>query len=300
MAAPSGPRSGKHGYVYTQYGETYIRNWLLNWNQALAARIHSASAGGTERVYGVEDWNGTFEAFGGNPNIFPGDEFTIGLFSGPSDGVHGTTGQYWSGDAICDSLTINWNWQPSQTINWSAAFSANGCLADTDDEKYDAGADCVASMCTLSITYQNECVAGSGGTGDEGSFTTLANVESATLTITAANQAVVNSSTACCTKRVPGNIDWTLAIVDQEEYPILAYNTYYRFRLYDTAATYWSLAFGLLQDISNIRVDRENGTLVTKTNTLAMNARACCGQNDAILGEIVDPDLVTRWPIAVV
>jgi hypothetical protein len=300
MPTPSGPRSGKHGYAYTINGIKHMKNWSLNWNQALETRYHSESRGGPERFYGVEDWSGTIEGFGGNPLIFPGDEIALELFTGPSTGVYGAVGETYKGNAIVDQLTINWNWQPNQSLNWSVNFSADGCLSEAEDEEYDLSTTCDTSMCNLSLTYQDECIAGSAGTGVEGLWTTWNNVESAVLTITAANQAVVNSSTACCTQRVPGNIDFNLAVVDQEEYPILDFNTYYNLRLYTTAALYWQLRFGLLQDITNIRVDRESGAIVNKTNTLQMTGRICCGTDPAQHGSIITPASRLAWPIAAV
>lgn len=293
MPAPSGPRSGKHGAVN---GINTVRNWSLNITGAIETRYHSASRGGPERYAGVEDWNGVIEGFGGNPGIFPGDSVALVLFSGPDDGVYGHDGLTYYGTALIDSLAINWNWQPSQSLTWSAGFSANGCIASQDDTIADTpNIGCTARMCSLSVAYLDDC----GTTGT--SFTEWDNIESATLTFNADNQMYVNSSTNCCTGRRPGNIDWTLELVDQEDYAVMDSADVWAFRLYDTATTYWQLYWGILQDLSNIRVDIESGAIKTKTNTIVMNGRTCCANvgtgTTADIGYIINPSGGTEWPI---
>lgn len=295
MGSLSGPRTGRHGAVN---GLTSVRNWSLNWNQNLASRVLSSTRGGTMRFAGIEDWSASVEGFGGFPGIFPGDNVSLKMFAGPDDGVFGHYGAVYQGYALVDSLTINLQWQPTVQASWSANFSANGCMSQAPGEYSDDVLECVSQLCSIDLTYQDECVAGSGGTGDEGFFTSAANVESVTLTFNAANIPIVNSNTNCCTEREPGILDWSLAIVDQEQYPMWDYNKYYRFRVYIDAITYWSVAFGLLQDISNVRVDIESGALVTKTNNFVMASHACCDATPT-LGEVVDPLGVVRWPEAI-
>lgn len=289
MAAPSGPRSGKHGAVN---GVPVTRNWTLNILNALERRYHSASRGGPDVDLGIEDWNGILEGFGGFPPFFPGDIVALILFTGPSTGVLGATGDTYTGFAIIDSLTVNWNWQPNNSLNWSASFSADGCLTEVEGEELDVSAVCLDRMCSV-LPFIDDDICGSPG-----SYAEWANVESATLTITSANQMVVNSSTDCCTFRIPGNIDWTLDIVDQEEYIIPVYTIPYGFRMYINGTQYWQLSWGQLMNISNLRVDIETGALVTKTNNFVMNGRLCCGSAAATLGSIIDPAGATQWPIA--
>lgn len=302
MSAPSGPRSGRHGSVAVGASALHsIRNWNLNAIENHEARVLSSTRAGTMRFPGVADWNGSFEGFGGTPPVFPGDQVALSLFAGPDTGVFGATGLVYFGNAIIDSLTITWQWQPTVVVSWSANYSANGCLAYNTDEYYDTILECVAQACSMKAMYQDECSAGSGsGTfgASDGEFTELANVESITLTFTANNLVVVNSSTNCCTEREPGTLDWTLAIVDQEQYPILDYDTYYHWHLYTTATEYWCVAYSLLQDVSNVRVDMESGAIITKTNTLAMASHACCtgDQSSSRIGVVTDPAGATHWP----
>jgi hypothetical protein len=293
MASPSNVRSGKHGAVN---GVPSVRNWTLNILNQVETRIHSASRGGPERHQGIEDWNAVIEGFGGNPGIFPGEDLTMSLFTGPSTGVFGATGLAYTGTAIVDSLTINWSWQPNQSINWSANISANSCIGYTEADIVDSSTTCYARACGLNVYYYQDLCAGTG-TAD----VLWERVESATLTITADNQAYVNSSTTCCTYRVPGNIDWTLDIVDQEDYRVIdEYDDYAAFKLYVDGTNYWDIAWGILQGINNVRVDIESGAVKTKTNSLAMTSRVCCdvvgSATDAEIGHIIDPGGTTKWP----
>ena len=293
MTAPSGPRSGKHGVVN---GVGAVRNWTLNFLNAVQTHYHSATQGGPERYPGVEDWNATFEGFGGDPGIFPGEAVALKLFAGPSDGIWGSTGEVWYGAAIVDSLSITWNFQPNQSLQWAATVSANGCIAQEESEYYDTVTDtCPNQMCGLDIKYLDDC-------GTASDYVDWNYIESVTLTFTAANVAYVNSSTACCTYRRPGNIDWTMDIVDQEDYPVMATSDTWAFRLYTSATKYWQLLWGNLQNISNIRVDVESGAIKTKTNSIVMNGRTCCANvgtgTEPNIGSITDPGGTVVWPIA--
>lgn len=306
MTAPSGPRGGRHGYVN---GLPQIRNWSLNWNRALETRYHSATKAGPQRIVGVEDWTGTFEGFGGNPGVFPGDNIDLKLFAGPSDGVYGHTGVVYQGTGIIDSLTITWNFQPNASIGYSIGFSADSCLTLDENEYYDTSEFCEASMCQLKLDIADACNVETGtGTGTEADeiladplvFVEIGNVQTATLTITARNNTIVNSSTNCCTQRERGIIEWTLSIVDQEQYPIWEHANWYAFKLYNKSASFWDLKYGMLQDINDIRVEPETGAITTKNNMFMGSGLICCGDGLQHEGTITDPDGVEQWPLAAV
>src|SRR5574343_189189 len=149
MAAPSGPRSGRHGSVNSVAS---VRNWSLNWNQALASRILSSTRAGTMRFAGIEDWNGSIEGFGGVPGLFAGDTVALRLFAGPDDGVWGHYGAVYYGNAIIDSFTLNIQWQPTVQTSWTANFSANGCLSTTSGEESDDTLECVSRWCSVGLS----------------------------------------------------------------------------------------------------------------------------------------------------
>lgn len=308
----SGPRSGKHGLGLYGAGTVYqaLRNWVLNHTSTPEDYVHSGTAGGHDRVGGVFDANGTFDQFGGTPVQFPGDTFTFIGFEGPDTGVYGQSGNALTLPSIVDSLTINWDWAPGGRLSMSTTFSANGCL-DTETSSSYTNDDpslygCPTRMCDLSIWAQRVCDAngigsqgsGSGETG--GALTRLDNLASATLTFTADNQTVVNSSTYCCTERRPGNVDWTLAIVDQENYVQFQESDIYLFKLYVNATLFWELAWGIFTGVDNVNVNRETGEIISKTNNFAMKGLLCCGAGDTApdMGYIKSPGAVTRWPIA--
>jgi hypothetical protein len=303
MGSPSGPRSGRHGYAN---GVPFVKNWSLNWSRATETRYHSASFNAPERFMGVEDWNGTIEGYGGLPSLFPGENVALKLFAGPDNGIFGNTGVVYEGTAIIDTLTLNWTWQPNASLGYSLGFSADGCLAQVENEYYDDTGECEASVCNIYAEAAAICDIETGtgtGTGTSGPplFSVINNLESAVLTVTSANQAVVNSSTECCTEREPGTIEWTLALVDQEQYPLFQFNEYYAFKLFTEAGASWDLYYGLLDNIGDIRADRETGAIMTKTNNFLGSARICCAEDDGpTLGLVLDPAGNTKWPVAAV
>lgn len=302
MGSPSGPRTGRHGFMN---GVPFMRYWSLNWSQALETRYHSASYSGPERTPGIEDWNGVVEGYGGKPGIFPGESIALKLFSGPSDGVHGNTGKVYAATAIADSLTINWQWQPSQMLGYALNFSANGCMGSEENDYYDTTDTCHANMCNMWVEIASVCDievdTGTGtGTTSLPVYTEVQNLESASLSITADNGVIVNSSTNCCTQREHGNVDWTITLTDQEQYPLFNFNEYYAFKMYIAPGVYWDVQYGELQDITDIRIDRETNDIVSKTNVFAGSGRICCGDDagdGATIGQIVDPDSATKWPV---
>jgi hypothetical protein len=302
----SGPRSGKHGVVYAYVwdsieqayeenacGLAQVRNWNLNILGQVETRVHSASWGGPERYPGIEDFNVTVEGFGAFPcATFPGYYANLYLFAGPDDGVAGHDGVAYNLDVICDSLTLTWNWEPTRSLMWSAVFSSTGCLEMESENTWilDESTECYDRMCGLLLAYRNAC-AGSGGA------TPIDGVTNATLTFTCNNQTAMNSSMDCCTYRTPGGLtDWTLDITQQEDYYTFLNTELYEFLLYNTVSTYWDLQWGILDNVSNIRVDRETGAIKTKTYNIKMNGRACCGSAVAQIGQILNPDGTQMWP----
>lgn len=288
-------RSGKHGAVEGDSGVYHqIRNWMLADTNTPQDRVSSATRGGHTRRLGVADWNGSFVGFGGIPplEVFPGETVALQLFTGPTSGVFGDTGLKYYGDAIIDSLSISWDFTPGGDIQWTANFSANGCLDTATDDIVETPEQCVSRMCPLKLEVNDYCA-------DDTVWIEWPNVKTMTLTITSANQSYSNSSTACCTYREPGNLDWMLEVVDEDAAEFLDKDVAYRFRIYDTATTYWHLAYGLFHSMSNLSVDVFSGAIKSKTNTIAMNGQTCCnGSGSLETGAIINPTPVTLWPVA--
>lgn len=301
MPFPSGPRSGKHGVVKAANATSgvtgvvsAVRNWSVNHNQTPEDHVHSGTLGGHERGNGYFDWNGSFEGFGAYPGIFPGDLFEFTGFAGPDNGVFGTSGNAVIGNAIMDSLTINWNFQPGGSLSWSGSFSANGCL-DEDNVADITGVytPCPYRMCNLVLKYKEACA---------GVLTNFAAVQSASLTFTSANIPFNNSDTLCCTYRRPGNLDWTLGVVTQDNYSPFVNGAFYEFNLFTNATEFWGMQWGLFTGIDNFNVNIETGEIITKQFNFAMKGFHCCTPGSLEIGEIVTPalggDARIVWPLA--
>ena len=290
-------RSGKHGTVEGDSGVYHqIRNWVLADSNTPQDRVSSATRGGHTRRLGVGDWTGSFVGFGGLPplEVFPGENVNLQLFAGPTSGVFGDTGLKYYGPSIIDSLSITWDFTPGGDVQWTANFSANGCLATDTDDIVETPEQCVSRMCPLHIDVNDYCA-------DDAVWTEWPNVKSMTLTFTADNQSYSNSSTNCCTYREAGNLDWILEVIDEDAAEYLVKDTAYRFRIYDTATTYWQVGFGLFHSMSDLNVDVFTGVIKSKTNTIAMNGQTCClGSGSLETGSIINPDGVTLWPVVAI
>ena len=218
--------------------------------------------------------------------LLPGDTFSFSGYSAPDDDVGGNAGKIWAGNAIVDQLVVNWNWSTGEIINMGINFSGNGALAVSDGTHSDATDPDVPIPCGTKITYGDPLVL----------ETEWDNLVSAVLTITAENQAYVNSSSVisgeCWTQRKPGNIDWTLAVTEQNneglatEIDIAADE---EFRLYVDDTDFWLLKWGHVGDVSGLTVDRETGAIMQRTVNIAMN-----GFNPDV-GEITLPGAGSSW-----
>jgi hypothetical protein len=286
----SGPRSGKHGAVHAPFGTAVdaIDNWVLTENNTPEDQVHSASAGGHNRSAGVSDWTANFSGFGGAPAFFPGDRVDLRLFTSPDTGVYGSNGREYSGFGYVDQLTIDWDWTAGGSIKYSAQVSADGCLATALVDAIDTLSECKYRMCTLVPQVATTCVAPS--------FVPWPNVKSASLTITADNQMFANSSTACCTFRQAGNIDWTFDVVDEETDRFLVTGDFYDIKFFVSPTLFWRLQFGIAIGIGNLNVNVTTGEIISKSNMVQMSGQICCSGSPTA-GAIINPAAVTKWPI---
>lgn len=271
------PRSGKYGVLN---GQSTCRNWGVNDISSPQAYKASNTKGGTGRVAGNRDWNGNFANYGGVPVLLPGDAFNFAGYTAPTSGVAGTDGYVWSGPAIVDQLSVNWSWANGEIITHACNISGNGALASASAAALvDETDPTVPPICGTKITY-NAAIE-------------WENLLTAALTITAANQAYVNSSTACWTKRDSGPIDWSLAVTEQNHAGLpaaLAIGSDVELKLYINATEFWHLKFGHVGESTGLVVDRESGVIIQRTVNIAMNVYA-----SAEFGKITLPGAGTDW-----
>ena len=112
-----GALGGRYGVVN---GLTGIRNWQLNDDGTLAVFANSATAAGQGRLPGITAWTGGYSNHGALPPVLPGVLFGFQGFTAPDNGILGGVGYKYSGNAMVDSVSINWDWQGGNVIGVSS------------------------------------------------------------------------------------------------------------------------------------------------------------------------------------
>lgn len=284
-----GPHSGKFAVIDSI---NTVRNWQINDQQSNPKAVASNTQNGTARRQGISSWAGSFNCYGHTPVVMPGEFFDFLGYTAPNDDAAGSAGTSYAGNAIVDSVVITWNWQNGDILSHVVNFSGNLALTVNDAEAAfeDATDPELHSICGTKIEYST----------DDTTFYELKNITQATLTITAANQAYVNSSTVCGTGRRAGPIDWTLALNQQDTKRtgaaaafVVLKNTDYAWKLYVDGTDFWKLKYGMVRDFTNITCDRESGAIIGRTINVEMN-----GLVGSTVGYITAPGAETNfWPI---
>lgn len=274
-----GVHSGKFAVLN---GFSTVRNWNISDTITNPKYVASNTLSGTGRGVGIQDWSGSFGFYGAVPTVFPGETFAFLGYTAPVDDVEGSVGQRGTGNAIVDSVAITWNWTNGEIINAVANFSGNGSLAWASGAAIeDVSAPDVPSVCGTKIQ---------ASIPDGSAFVDIANVEQAVLTISAANQSYVNSSTNCWTARKPGIIDWTLALTIQDDI-FIGKGLDKQIKCFIDATDFYLLKWGKMKDISGITANRETGEIIKHNATFEMN-----GFVGGVAGQIVLPDESIWWP----
>lgn len=285
-----GVHSGKFGVVN---GYSTVRNWAVVDTMTFQEIVASNTRGGKARRKAIHDWNGSFGGWGACPAVMPGVEFTFQGYTAPDDDTEGSAGVCYEGPAIVESVQIVWNWEAGEVINWTVTMAGNGRLTTSSDVYEDVTDLDAPPVCGTKIEYLD----GDNGDGSD-AHTEWDNAAQATLNITAANLTYVNSSTIesgeCWTKRKPGIIDWSLAVVEQD-------NIRTKFdkgddlfiKLYANAVDYWHLAFAKVREFTGLTVDRETGAILAQTVNMDANMRR---DSDDVFGFIRDCEGLEFWP----
>lgn len=264
--------SGRFGVVN---GQSTVRNWSINHISAAQKYVASNTRGGAGRRHGVQDFNGSFGGYGYSPTVLPGQLFSFSGLTAPTSGIEDTPGILWNGAAIVDSVAITYSWAAAEIVSWVCNFSGNGELTSTSGTLADATEPRVFQVCGSNVEINDEI---------------QEDLVNAVFTLTAENQAYVNSASVingkCWTKRRPGNIDWTLALTQQQDGPAPVGTTTQGIIELPGG---WGLSWGHLESLSSLMVDRETGAIIGRTLNYAMD-----GYKDAI-GAIISP-LGPFWP----
>ena len=272
---PGGALGGRYGVIN---GITGVRNWQVSQNGAPAVYANSATAIGHGRKAGITSWAGGFSNHGAVPPVLPGILFGFAGFTAPDNGILGGVGYKYTGNAMVDSVAINWDWQGGNVIENQTSFQ--GALALTtvagSYPPTDAGVSDPQTSTGTSIQYS----------ADGATWVTLANLTQASLQITNGVQPVVNSSTAGGTDRRAGLVDWTANINVQDTLlgSGLTQFTPYQWRFYTDNTLFWLLKWGQVKEFTNLQVSPESGAIIGYTLSLEM-----CAEVAGVLGSIKAP-----------
>lgn len=265
-------------------GVSAVRNWQISDDGQLSRFVNSATALGSGRRKGIQQWNGNYACHGAVPAHFPGEFFTFLGYTAPDDNVSGV-GLTYGGEAVVDAIGINWDWASGNVIEHSLGFSGHLALTATaaDTEVLDATVSDPEPVGVTKIAYS----------ANGSDFTDLTDLTQASLQIQAANSSYVNSSTASGTGRIAGPIDWTASINIESSvmgHGLTKFNDYV-WRFYVTATTYYELKWGQVKGYTGLVINPETGQVISHTINIEMNAT-----KSAALGFIKKPGAVTWWP----
>lgn len=278
---------GRGGAVSVGSVVAGVRKWSVESKKDIATVIASNTTGAPYRIAGKNDWNGEYEAQGHTPAVMPQDTFT---FTGSIDGTNGVVGA-----AMVSSVRINIPIESGGEITHTVRFDSNGALTygaavavDTGDIDPITATGCKVQIGTLATP--------SMFTGGE-----IADVTSVEIEITAANAPYVSSDTAGETKRVAGNIDFSIAIAvfaaDFSASTLPADGAIFPLRVFVTATTFWEFLFAYLESKTGIDVDIARETIVGCTMNWVMQSVAVVG-GTTTTGEINNPATTKWWPPA--
>lgn len=255
------------GFGGTVNGEQTVRSWSIQESAESQAFGASNTAQATGRKTGHKDWSGSFNVYGHTPSVMPGDTFT---FTGW--GPQGKTGQ-----AIVDSIEVNWDIEGGGIIEATVNFSGNGALSDTTTQISDGSTPDPPSAV---------------GTKAELDTTELDDVRSMSLTITADNHAYTSSSTGGWTKRLAGRLDASGSIdfYSDDLTGLPESGTFKQIALYVDATQKWDLKWGHIDSIEP-DVNIESGEPVGVTLNFSFS-----GFNGGQQGSIEKPGGNAIWP----
>lgn len=258
-------RSGRLGVVD---GISTVLNWKTSEKSDNQAYTASNTQGGTGRLPGNTDWNGSFDFLGHTPPVIPGNTFSFVGYDG---------NQTASGTGIVDAAGITIDVEGGKIIQGSLSFSANGPLV--------LGA---GSATDVTIPDPPSAI----GCKALWNAAELLDIAKMVLNLKATNPSYNSSTTGGATARRQGNFDFdgtidlkinTLAgLPTKGDIQIL--------KLYVGASTFWELKWAIIDEVAT-SVD---------VNTQAINAATIrfskAGFKSGAVGYVKTPSVTTIWP----
>lgn len=282
----SGPISGKWASIS---GVGSLARWSIVRNVPMELIKNSATGGGTDRNDQTRDWNGTYEALGGFPDMLPGQVVAFSGYVGPRSGVKGTVGDLWSGSVLCTQAAITWDWENNNVLSHSVNFNGNGVLT-----KNEAGAEITDG--TALVNESPKVLKLTHGTSTE-----ITHRKKAVLTLSIDSTPVKNSSTDCETQYQGGNLDWTLAVDVDDVGQFLDEGAFLETIKLFTKTTSgvgvepWVLNYGKVGATSGLEVKPGSTDVVKQTVNIGMKSNH---ETTGALGYVLKPDGTALWGTA--
>jgi hypothetical protein len=225
-----------------------VRGWEVVYGADVQRFYASNTRGGPGRLGGNQDWTGTIRCYGYSPEVMPGEVFD---FKGSNiDGVI-------AGEAVVQTMEMVIDIEAGAPIEHTLTFGGNGEL------------DLDASAGSVDATEPEAWTSIGCEVSVFGGYFVYDDVRKVTLNISNEVQAYASSDTEGWMKRLPGNLDATVAIdlYESDFNEIWEPNIVADMQILVDAANdyYWDLGYMISKEATNINVDREAAALVSYT-----------------------------------
>lgn len=281
-----------HGGRFANVDDTLaLRKWSINETSEVKPVMHAGLNGGTVRSKGFTDWNGSWEEWGGEPVVTPGQAFDFGGFMGFGDDDDTeplpANGYGVSGPARVNQIEITLNaTSGSDPIAHKIDFAANGPLVKGVFAPAGPPGSVVVPQgpCNLKIAKKT--------TGSDVIWTAWTQ---AVLTFSRPSTEYSNASSGCQVQRRAGaSLDLTVKLTDQEMVSQASIGDMLELKFYVDDTRFWLIKWLEVIGDGGIEADRETGAIISQTFDMGWSAYSKAG----VPGYIVAPDGTALWGTA--
>lgn len=262
--------SGVSGIVN---GYSTVIKWMVDHTvEESEAVTASNSYAGQISEGGVDDWRGHFIGKGHTPGVFPGDSLAFIGDTGNTKGVSGT--------AMCEKLEITGDVEANHAIQYRVDFSRNGVLSLGAAPAADSSSPAIYLPTSLAVYFDG---------------TKLTDTRYYRLILANEVCPYCDSETAGGRLRTRGAMSGAFQVKayvdDPSTLPIAG--VYYTGKFYVTVATYWSVAYLHVLNVTDLGADHNS-----KENVGAVISGVFSAFDGTAVGSIKDPSTATKWPFS--
>lgn len=267
MAILSG-KTGALQLLSTPTLQDTLRDWRIAPGGNVTAWVAGNSGGMQGQTDGNDDWTLTANFYGHTPVVFPGDAVAMKAYTGTNS---------YTGDGIVDSITVNVDVEAGGLITGTVQVSSNGALTTgASGAVTDSSTPNPPSAVGLKVAW--------GGTDRS--------IRRYSFTITSANHAYVDTSTAGVVKRVAGILSASGSFEEYESdtSALLAKGAIDKLECYVSASAFYEFSYAMVTGLDHA-VNAETGEIVGAVTNWAYS-----GFKAGTQGKIVKPDEANFWP----